>query len=168
MYQRFPGENAPSGEPTRANTPQSAPQSVLRAVRVMYVGLAASLLGIIIDMTTLSSTRSEIIRLNPSYTATQINNAEHAEIGLFIAGGLIGAALWLWMAQKCRAGRNWARIVSTVFFGIDTISQLISLRSQSGDAARFYGLLIWVIGLVAIVLLWQRSSSDYFRAPRYQ
>jgi hypothetical protein len=24
-----------------------------------------------------------------------------------------------------------------------------------------------VIGLIAIILLWQRSSSDYFRAPRY-
>jgi hypothetical protein len=129
--------------------------------------LAASLIGIVIDMTTISSTRSEIIKLNPSYTATQINNAEHFEIGFFIAGGLIGAALWLWMAQASRAGKNWARIVSTVFFGIDTVSQLVSLRSPSGGVARFYGLLIWVIGLVAIVLLWQRTSSDYFRrAPR--
>lgn len=163
MYQRFPGGVAPSGEPDPAN----APQSVLRAVRVMYVGLAASLLGIIIDMTTLSSTRSEIVRLNPGFTAAQINNAEHFEIGFFVAGGLIGAALWLWMAQSSRAGKNWARITSTVFFGIDTVSQFASLRTPSGGAARFYGLLIWVIGLTAIVLLWQRSSSDYFRrAPR--
>jgi hypothetical protein len=167
MYQRFPGGAAPAGEPAPANGLQPVPQSVLRAVQVMYAGLAASLLGIIIDMTTLSSTRSEIIKLNPSFTATQINNAEHVEVGLFIAGGLIGAALWLWMAQGCRAGKNWARITSTVFFGIDTVSQLVSLRSQSGDAARFYGLLVWAIGLVAIILLWQRSSSDYFRrVPR--
>jgi hypothetical protein len=134
----------------------------------MYVGLAASLIGIIIDMTTLSSTRSEIIRRSPTYTATQINNAEHVEVGIFIAGGLIGAALWLWMAQANRAGKNWARITSTVFFGIDTISQLISLGMPSGGVVRIYSILIWLIGLVAIVLLWQRTSSDYFRAPRYQ
>jgi len=163
MYQRFPGDNAPSSEPIPANIPQS----VLRAVRVMYIGLAASLLGIVVDLTTLSSTRSQILSRNPTYTATQLNNAEHAEIGLFIAGGLIGAALWLWMAQKCRAGKSWARITSTVFFGIDTVSQIVSLRVESGAATRFYGLLIWLIGLVAIILLWQRSSSDYFRAPRY-
>ena len=120
-------------------------------------------------MTTLSSTRSEILKRNPGYTATQVNNAEHLEIGLFIAGGLIGAALWLWMAQSCRAGKGWARVVSTVFFGIDTLSVLVGVAGvQGGGVSRIYGILVWVIGLIAIVLLWQRSSSDYFRAPRYQ
>jgi hypothetical protein len=32
---------------------------------------------------------------------------------------------------------------------------------------RFYGLVVWIIGVVAIVLLWQRTSSEYFKsAPR--
>ena len=166
MYQRFPGDAAPSPD----QTPQaSAPQSVLRAVRVMYVGLAASLLGVVIDMTTLSATRSEILKRNPGFTPAQVNNAEHVTIGIFIAGGLIGAALWLWMAQSCKAGKGWARVVSTVFFGIDTLSVLVGATGvQGGGAARFYGFVIWAIGLVAIILLWQRSSSDYFRsAPRY-
>ena len=166
MYQRFPGEGAQYNEPSAQLT---APQSVLRAVKVMYVGLAASLLGIIIDMTTLSSTRSEILKRNPNYTTAQLNTAEHVEIGFFIVGGLIGAALWLWMAQSCKAGKGWARIVSTVFFGIDTLSVLVGATGMSGGGlARFYGFVVWVIGLVAIILLWQRSSSEYFRgAPRY-
>jgi len=166
MYQRFPGEAAPSNE----SSPQmSAPQSVLRAVRVMYVGLAASLLGVVVDLTTLSATRSEILKRNPGFTTAQVNNAEHLAIGTFIVGGLIGAALWLWMAQSCRAGKGWARVVSTVFFGIDTLSVLVGATGvQGGGIARFYGFVVWVIGLVAIILLWQRSSSDYFRgAPRY-
>jgi hypothetical protein len=165
MYQRFPG-NARSHEPSPAS---AAPQSVLRAVRVMYVGLAASLLGILVDMTTLSATRSEIIKQNPKFTTTQVNNAEHLEIGLFIAGGLIGAALWLWMAQSCRAGKGWARVVSTVLFGIDTLSVLAGAAgAQGGGLTRIYGFVVWAIGGIAIFLLWQRSSSDYFRgAPRY-
>jgi hypothetical protein len=166
MYQRFPGDAAQPGQPS---APASAPQSVLRAVKVMYVGLAVSLIGIIVDMTTLSSTRSAILKRNPGYTATQLNNAEHLQIGLFIAGGLIGAALWLWMAQSCRAGKSWARVVSTVFFGIDTLSVLVGAAAvQGGGLSRIYGFVVWAIGLVAIILLWQRSSSDYFRAPRYQ
>ena len=40
MYERFPGEGAQYNEPS---APLTAPQSVLRAVKVMYVGLAASL-----------------------------------------------------------------------------------------------------------------------------
>jgi hypothetical protein len=166
MYQQYPGDAAQSREPS---SPASAPQSVLRAVKVMYVGLAVSLIGIIVDMTTLSATRSAILNRNPGYTPTQLNNAEHLQIGLFIAGGLIGAALWLWMAQSCRAGKGWARVVSTVFFGIDTLSVLVGTAAvQGGGLSRIYGILVWVIGLIAIILLWQRSSSDYFRAPRYQ
>ena len=40
-----------------------------------------------------------------------------------------------------------------------------------GGARPFVLLMVIVsnaIGLIAIILLWQRSSSDYFRAPRYQ
>jgi hypothetical protein len=167
MYQRFPGGAAQSPEPAPVNV--NIPQSIQRAVRVMYVGLAASLIGIAVDMTTLSATRSAILKRNPGYTATQLNNAEHLQIGLFIAGGLIGAALWLWMAQSCRAGKGWARVVSTVFFGIDTLSVIVGAAAvQGGGLSRIFGILVWVIGLVAIILLWQRSSSEYFRAPRYQ
>ena len=169
MYQRFPGDAAQSPEPTSANVQQPVPQSIQRAVRVMYVGLAASLIGIAVDMTTLSATRSAILKRNPGYTAAQLNSAEHLQIGLFIAGGLIGAALWLWMAQSCRAGKGWARVVSTVFFGIDTLSVIVGAAAvQGGGLSRIFGILVWVIGLIAIILLWQRSSSEYFRAPRYQ
>jgi hypothetical protein len=162
MYQRFPG----NGQPSEPATAGSAPQSVRRAAQVMYVGLAASLIGIVIDMTTLSSTRSAIINHNHNLTAAQVNTAEHVEIGVFIAGGLIGAALWLWMAQSCLAGKGWARIVSTVFFGIETLSLIIS-GSAAGSVTRLYSIVVWVIGLIAVILLWRRSSSEYFRAPRY-
>jgi hypothetical protein len=135
----------------------------------MYVGLAASLIGIVVDMTTLSATRAQILKQNPDFTQSQVNSAEHLEIGLFIAGGLIGAALWLWMAQSCRAGKGWARVVSTVFFGIDTLSVVAGVAGSTGGGglARIYGLVVWIIGLIAIILLWQRSSSDFFRrVPR--
>ena len=165
MYQRYPGEGAPSSEPS---APASVPQSVLRAVQFMYAGAAVSLIGIIVDMTTLSSTRSAILKAHPTYTTAQLNTAQHFAIGEFIAGGLIGAALWLWMAQSCRAGKGWARVVSTVFFGIDTLSVLVGATALAGGGATWlYGVLVWLIGLAAVVLLWRRSSSDYFRGgPR--
>jgi hypothetical protein len=42
-----------------------------------------------------------------------------------------------------------------------------AFTGADGGVSRIFGILVWVVGLVAIVLLWQRSSSDYFRAPRY-
>jgi hypothetical protein len=173
MYQAYPGGSDPSGPSQPPGSPQlTAPPSVLRAVQLMYAGAAASLIGIIVDMTTLSSTKSAIIRHNASLTPTQVNNAEHFAIGLFIVGGLIGAGLWLWMARSNRVGKSWARIVSTVLFAIDTISLLASIGGASsvsgGGPTRVYGVVVWLIGLAAIILLWQRASSDYFRgAPRY-
>jgi hypothetical protein len=163
MYQPYPG-GAQTPEPSRP----PAPQSVVRAVQLMYAGAAASLIGVIVDLTTLSSTKSEIIKRNPSLTPTQVTNAEHVAIGAFIVTGLLSAALWLWMAQACKAGKGWARIVSTVLFAIGMINLIAGAAAPGGGATRLYGILVWLIGLAAIILLWQRPSSDYFRGtPPY-
>lgn len=167
-YQPYPGGTQmpePSARPP-------VPQSVTRAVQLMYAGAVASLIGIVIALTTLSSIKSQIISKNPSLTTTQVNNAEHVAIGILIASGLIGAALWLWMAQSCKAGKNWARITSTVLFAIETINVLAGAAAvASGGASRIYSIVIWLIGLGAIIFLWQRSSTEYFKSsstPRYQ
>ena len=166
MYQPYPGESR-----TPESTRPPIPQSVTRAVQLMYAGAAASLIGIIIGLTTLSSTKSEIIKRYPNYTTTQVNNAEHVAIGAAIVVGLIAVGLWLWMAQSNKAGKSWARIVSTVLFGLETLSVLAGAASAgvaSGSAARFYGIVVWLIGLAAIILLYQRQSSEYFKStPRY-
>ena len=164
-YQPYPGGTQMPEPATRP----PVPQSITRAVQLMYAGAAASLIGIIIALTTLSSIKSQIISKNPSLTTTQVNNAEHVAIGVLIASGLIGAALWLWMAQSSKAGKNWARIVSTVLFAIETINVVAGASAiSSGGASRIYSIVIWLIGLGAIIFLWQRSSTEYFKAPRYQ
>lgn len=167
MYQPYPG-----GAQTPEPSPQPlAPVSVQRAVKVMYAGAVASLIGIIIDLTMLSSLKSDIQSRNHNLTPAQVNTAEHVAIGAFIASGLIGAALWIWMAQSCKGGKGWARTVSTVLFGLDTIGQIGGASTGftgSGSAGRIYSLLVWLIGLVAIILLWQRESSAFFKkTPRY-
>ena len=167
-YQPYPGGTQ---MPEPAARPP-IPQSITRAVQLMYAGAVASLIGIVIALTTLSSIKSQIISKNPSLTTTQVNNAEHVAIGILIASGLIGAALWLWMAQSCKAGKNWARITSTVLFAIETINVLAGAAAvASGGASRIYSIVIWLIGLGAVILLWQRSSTEYFKSggvPRYQ
>lgn len=168
MYQPYPGE-ARTPEPSRP----PVPQSITRAVQFMYAGAAASLVGIIISMTTIGSLKSDIIKRYPNYTQTQVNNAEHVAIGAAIVVGLITVGLWLWMAQMNKAGKNWARIVSTVLFGLSTISMLSGLASAgvaTGGVARLYGIVVWLIGLGAIIFLWQRQSTEFFKsasAPRY-
>ena len=173
MYQPYPGgDQSPQqyGQPAQPVAP--IPPPVTRAVQLMYFGAAASLIGIVINLTTVNALKNEILKRRPNLTPTQLTNAEHVEIALLVVGGLIGAALWIWMAQTCKRGLGWARIVSTVLFAIETISALAAVSGAGAiagaGASRIYGVLVWLIGLAAIILLWQRASSDYFKgAPRY-
>jgi hypothetical protein len=80
------------------------------------------------------------------------------------------------MAFANRGGHNWARIVGTVFFGIATLSSIGSLAVVASGASTSMGssgtplgtglsILGWLIGLVVVILLWNRQSSDYFKPP---
>jgi hypothetical protein len=180
MYQPYPGGDQPPQQSGQVGQPGAPvrppiPPSVARAVQVMYVGAVASLVGIIIELLTRHSLRTFIAdhstRNGKRLTAAQVADTYHAELIVLVVVGLIGVGLWIWMAQSNKAGKNWARITSTVFFAIDTLGAIGGLAGgalSGGNANRFYGLVVWVIGVVAIILLWQRSSSDYFKgAPRY-
>ncbi len=80
--------------------------------------------------------------------------------------------LWLWMAWANKGGRSWGRIMATVFFGVLTAGGLASLiaylRVKPFNAGPILAvslfLVYWLTGLSAVVLLWQRSSSDYYTA----
>jgi hypothetical protein len=169
MYQPFPGGAEPP-EPALTTAPPTAPPSITRAVRVMYVGAAASVIGIIVDLTTYSSLQNALAKRKGKngqlMTHAQVVDLAHVEVVAFVVGGLIAAGLWIWMARGSRAGKSWARTVSTVLFAISTISAFVSIGGgalAAVDATRIYGFVVWIIGLAAIVLLWQRASSDYFK-----
>jgi hypothetical protein len=167
MHQSYQGSDRPSQLP--AQSLPAIPQPVATAVKLMYAGAVVSLIGIGLNLTTAGSARSRIAAKSPSLTPVQVTDAVHAEVGVFIALGLIGAAFWLWMSRSCRAGKGWARIVSTVLFAVATISIVLSVTSAGGLAfgsvTKLYELVGWLIGLAAIILLWQRVSSDYFNWP---
>jgi len=177
MYQPYPGSDQPLEQSGQIGAPvrPPIPQSVTRAVQVMYLGAVASLIGIIIELLTRHSLRTFIAnhatRNGSRLTAAQVADTYHAELVVLVVVGLIAVALWIWMAQMNQRGRNWARITSTVFFAIETISALTAVSGvgqlAGAGAGRFYGLLVWLIGLGAIILLWQRSSTQYFKSvPR--
>ena len=176
MYEPFPG----GAEPPQSAGPSAvgvaaAPPSITRAARVMYVGAAASLIGIIVDLTTYSSLQNAIAthqrKNGKPLTHAQVVDLAHVEVVALVVVGLIAAGVWVWLARSCLAGKSWARVVSTVLFAISTISAFVSIGGgavSAGGATRIYGFVVWIVGLVAIVLLWQRASSGYFKgAPRY-
>lgn len=160
-YQPYPTGGA---EPDQVRP--TPPPSVQNAVRLMYVGAAISAISLIVTLATISSLRTSIHNANPSLSAAKLHSAETAAVVLAIVFGLIGVGLWIWMARANKAGKNWARITATVFFGLDTLSLLAGFRQAEPALSRAVSLLVWVAGLGAVVLLWQKISSAYFAASR--
>jgi hypothetical protein len=51
-----------------------------------------------------------------------------------------------------------------VLFGLNTLFLLLSFVRASVSISLAFSLLVWLVGLGAIVLLWRKDSSQYFAA----
>jgi hypothetical protein len=139
------------------------PGSVLNAVRLMYGGAGLSALGIVITLVTIGSLKSAIETRDPNFTTTQLHAAEAVAVGGVIVGGLIAIGLWLWMAWANGKGRNWARILSSVFFGINTLDLLVSVAQPHAGISVVFSVIVWLVGLGAILLIWSKQSAPFYR-----
>lgn len=157
-YQPYPG-GPDGGLPER----REPPPSVLNAVKLMWVGAGISLISVIIGLVTIGSLKTAIEQANPDLSSSQVSAVATASVAAVVIVGLLGVGLWIWLAQMSKAGKNWARVTGTVLFGIDTLFQLISFTRSAALAGRIPGLIVWLVGLGAVILLWQRQSSDYFK-----
>jgi hypothetical protein len=162
----YPVPHYPGGPGWQEPQRPPRPASVNRAVQLMYVGAGLSIVALVVGLAMHGSFRSSIINANPNLTPDEVNSAVDFAFALVVVAGLIGAGLWVWMAWANGRGRNWARILGTVFFGIDTLGTL-------GDAARnvpagslVLAALEWLIGLSVVILLWRRESTYFFRASK--
>ena len=161
MYQPYPSTDQPV-EPDKP----PAPQSVLNAVKLMYAGAAVSTVSLIISLATISGTKDAIKKAKPSLTAAQVNQLNTFIIALAVVSGVIGVALWLWMARKNGEGKSWARILSTVLFGLATLDLFGVVSQPKTVIGLVFPVLTWLIGLGAVVFLWRRESTEFFKPQR--
>jgi hypothetical protein len=159
MYQPYPG-----GAQMPETTLPPAPASVRNAVRVMYAGAVASLVYAIVFIATLSATKSAIATHSPQLTTGQVNGMQQALTTGAIVDGLVGAGLWILIAQACKRGRSWARITGTVLFGICTLGVLGGLTVPGAVPVKIFAFVVWLAGLAAVTFLWRGTSSAFFRA----
>jgi hypothetical protein len=142
---------------------------VLTAVKPMYAGAAVSAAGLIIGLALIIVDIAAAARgrfLGHDLTAPQMRPLV---ITVWILFGLAVIALWLWMARANGQGRTWARILSTVLFGLATL-QLPSALTQpvghagSGATVLYYGgtalfAAAWLAGAAVVWLLWRRPAA---------
>jgi hypothetical protein len=169
MYQPYPSSGQPA-EPLRP----PAPAPVRTAVKLMYAGAAVSTVSLIISLASIGDIKSYHLRWNDhSLTAAQLSQWRPLIITVAIVGGLVVPALWLWMARANGRGRDWARILSTVLFGLATLD----LPTVLGTPIHFGAVgvtepspifvLTWLVGLAAVWLLWRPAASAFFKLQRF-
>jgi hypothetical protein len=154
----------PQGPAAQASILRSArPAAMRRAVNLMYAGAAV---GAVSDIAgSLATHRSTFYFAGSASTNGSVEYTGALASG--IIGAIIVASLWLWMAWKTGAGRNWARILSSVFFGFECLGLIVGFAAlfliSGGEVVSFIGALAgWGIGLAALILLWQPASSQFF------
>jgi hypothetical protein len=165
-------------EPLRA----PAPAPVLNAVRLMYAAAAVITAALIISVALIGDTKAALRQVNPSLTAAQARDL-NVLITLAVVSGLLVIALWLWLARANGQGRNWARILSTVLFGLATpelirqypgrrlghfvlggqVQPVIHYGPGVTALALIVPALAWLAGLAAVWLLWRPASSAFFQ-----
>ena len=155
----------PSGPAVR----QRSPMAIRWAAGLMFAGAAFTAAG-----------EAAQIALVNTVTWTGNGGGFFAETGVIFIGipaTALECGLWLWMGWMALAGRGWARIMSSVLFGVQCWLFIDSFRQFSSNfgvpnAGPFYGSILisaalgWLAGLAALILLWQRASSQFYAASR--
>jgi hypothetical protein len=139
------------------------PPQVSNAIKTMYAGAAATIVGIVIEILTVGATKTAIEKRSRHLTASQVNVAEHALIIGFAVSGLIAVAAWIILARACQNGQNWARLTGTALFVLATVDAIVASRSPVAAAVKAWWPVIWLVGLVAVIFLWQRASTAFFK-----
>ena len=124
------------------------PDTITKAVQLMWAGAGLELLA--------------------GAVAALSNLHRPAAVASGILTGALVAGLWWLVARACLRGRLVGRVLASGFFGLNTVGLLQTVSGEFhvpvGDAV--VNVLGWIVGLGAVILLWNRASSEYFYRER--
>ncbi|HTU75927.1 MAG TPA: hypothetical protein VMG38_20615 [Trebonia sp.] len=150
-----------------STAPPAAPSAIGRAVLLMCAGAAVTVVQGVVSGLTTNNVASYAYSSTSHHSAT-VHDSRSLSAG--IIGGLAFAGFWLWMAWKNGSGRNWARVLSSVFFGLLCLQfagGAVTLARSALPVLDFLILaLVWAVGLAATIHLWRRESSEFFASAR--
>jgi hypothetical protein len=133
------------------------PESMRRAVMLMWAGAGLAVVYSIV---------AGVVTHDLLMTQTTNNSGIYVDyVGGAVLEAVIQVGLWLWMLWKLQAGRSWARVLSTVFFGV-TCLQFISVLALGPAVAKLLVTVYFGIALAALIMLYQRDSTAFFAASK--
>jgi len=161
-----PSGNYPSAPPIQPEPSAPvgpAPMPVARAVQLMFIGAALSIIGLIVTVANKDAIRDQALEGNPR--PEDVDTIVNATLAFSIVLGLIFTALWIGLALMVRRGKNWARIVTWVLAGLGVLFTLPSLFNPLNALSLTLSIIGGLLDVAIIVLLAMRQSNEFFK-PR--
>jgi len=139
----------------RPRVPRSD-RSVVKAVKLMYLGAVVELAAALTIVATIGDVRSNVVQRNPGLTAGQWHAVVAGQLEPTAVAAGLAVGFWLWMAWSIGRGQRWARIAFALFFALNTWGLVTGLAGGSAVYARpdvAVGIALWLVELAAVALL---------------
>jgi hypothetical protein len=150
----------PVDEPiTRPKAVDSAFQAVLASVAISTIGTVVTVL---LDKALLTVWVTETLESLPPeqrLSTSAMVSAMQVLLGFSIA---IFAGLFVLFAYKMRAGRNWARVLLTIYTVWGAMSFLTAMASSGAELSLMWSLAEAAFGVTAVVYMFRPESTKYF------
>ena len=149
--------------PNPARKPASVPMAVRAAVGLMCAGAVLTLADVVTVLVTLGGVRWAAAH---DLGAGQWPIVMLTQVDFWLASAPIGAGVWLWLAWANGRGYHWARTAFVAFFVLLTIVPFFGLGR---DALPYTGAdvlataVLWLVGLVAMALIFSQTASLYYQ-----
>jgi hypothetical protein len=161
MVQYSPGRRKPMGN--------EVPSIVHNAIRLMYIGFAATVLDVVLSLVVLGRYihESNVAQAAGLQGAEDTANTMAGSMAIALTADVLGLACWAWLALATRRGHGWPRIAGLVLLCIYSIILLFVMFGTHNDAgARFTTLVVWGLGLAAVIPLWSQQARAFYFAWR--
>ena len=143
----------------RPKAVDSAFQAVLTAVAISAV---ATVVTVLLDKALLTAWVTESLDTLPADQRPSVSTmvgAMQVLLGFSIA---IFAGLFVLFAYKMRAGRNWARILLTIYTGFGAWGFLTAMASSGAELELMWNLAEVAFGVTAVIYMFRPESTKYF------
>ena len=145
------------------------PGPVRKAVRLMLSGGAVTaVLGLFLVIAMIADKNGAIDANGKKLTSSEFTGSV---VGIAFEVLLL-VVIWVLMARMNRAGRGWARFVASglaaiyTYYAFGVVNGLKGGQTVTvlGIVSLALNLVLWIIGVVAVAMLWRSESSAYFRS----
>ena len=152
-YAQSPYAQYPSGQP---QAPVAVPQLVNTSFWLIVGAGVVWVISMLVSLGTLDSPAVRDLfeqQMATSGTRVDFESIKGFLVGTIVVFALISAGLYALVAINVRKGKNWARILGTVFAALSVFNLFpLSLATLAA-----------LVGIAAIVLLYLPAASPYFQ-----